>query len=77
MNEYVTVSVNIGDNDNKDYHRLVYVQINVLDYLVIADGLSVCSGEMYDNSWDALIQRIERIPDLPSRWYVYGKVCLE
>lgn len=66
------VNVRIGDNDNKDFTKLVQVELNSIDCLVIKDSMVFCDGDEYDKSWNKLIMAIERKTryDLPSEWYV-------
>lgn len=66
------VNVRIGDNDNKDFTKLVQVELNSIDCLVIKDRMEFCDGDEYDKSWNKLVMAIERKTryDLPSEWYV-------
>jgi hypothetical protein len=66
------VNVRIGDNDNKDFSKLIQVELNSIDCLVIKDSMEFCDSEEFDNSWNRLIIAIERKAryDLPREWYV-------
>ena len=66
------VNVRIGDNDNKDFTKLIQVELNSIDCLVIKDSMEFCDSEEYDKSWNRLIIAIERKVryDLPREWYV-------
>ena len=68
----VLVSVRIGDNDNKDFTKIVQVEINSIDYLVIEDNMNICQGEEFDTSWNNLVRAIERQTQcyLPREWYI-------
>ena len=68
----VLVNVRIGDNDNKDFTKLVQVELNSIDCLVIKDNMEFCSCEEFDTSWDKLVLAIERKAwhSLPSEWYI-------
>lgn len=72
----VLVNVRIGDNEDKNYTKLIQVEINTIDYLVIQDQMEICSSEEFDESWERLIKTIERNPNyyLPSGWYVDGEI---
>ena len=66
------VNVRIGDNDNKDFTKLIQVELNSIDCLVIKDSMEFCDSEEFDKSWNRLIIAIERKAryDLPREWYV-------
>jgi hypothetical protein len=66
------VNVRIGDNDNKDFKKLVQVELNSIDCLVIKDNMEFCDSEEFDTSWNRLVRAIERNSNcyLPREWYV-------
>jgi hypothetical protein len=68
----VLVTVRIGDNDNKDFTKLVQVELNSIDYLVIKDNMDICSSEEFDTSWNNLVRALERQTQcyLPREWYI-------
>jgi hypothetical protein len=68
----ILVNVKIGDNDNKNFTKLVQVELNSIDCLVIKDSMEFCDSEEYDKSWNRLIIAIERKEryNLPREWYV-------
>ena len=68
----VLVNVRIGDNDNKNFTKLIQVELSSIDCLVIKDSMEFCDSEEYDKSWNRLIIAIERKAryDLPREWYV-------
>jgi hypothetical protein len=71
----VLVNVKIGDDDNSNYSKVIQVEINSIDYLVIKDCMEFCSGDEYDTSWNRLIQAIERTcSNLPRDWFVNGTI---
>ena len=74
----VLVDVKICDNDNELFSTNIQVEINSIDYLIIKDGMRICSYEEYDESWDKLIQVIEnnRYLYLPKDWYISGHIKL-
>lgn len=68
----LAVNVRIGDNNNKDFTKLVQVHLDSIDCLVIKDNMEFCDSEEFDKSWNRLIIAIERKAryDLPREWYV-------
>lgn len=68
----VLVNVRIGDNDNNNFTKLVKVELNSIDYLVIQDNMDICSSEEFDTSWNNLVRAIERQTQcyLPREWYI-------
>ena len=56
----VLVNVRIGDNNNKDFTKLIQVELNSIDYLVIKDNMEFCDSEEFDTSWNNLVRAIER-----------------
>lgn len=71
----VLVNVKIGDDDNSNYSKIIQVEINSIDYLVIKDCMEFCNGDEYDISWDKLIQAIETTCcNLPRDWFVNGAI---
>ena len=74
----VLVDVKICDNDNELFSKNVQVEINSIDYLVIKDGMDICSCDDYDESWERLVQTIEsnRSLYLPRDWYICGNIKL-
>ena len=68
----ILVNVRIGDNDNKDFTKLVQVELNSIDCLVIKDSMEFCDSEEFDTSWNNLVRAIERQTQcyLPREWYV-------
>lgn len=69
---YVRLNVRLGDNENKDYKRVVQVDLGSIDYLIIKDCMNTCSYEEYDRSWNRLVNRIENdyYGELPSEWFI-------
>ena len=72
----VLVNVNIGDDQDRSFKKSVQVEINSIDYLVIKDGMEICSCEESDESWDRLVRAIEsqRQVWLPCDWYICGEI---
>jgi hypothetical protein len=68
----VRLSVRVGDNENKDYKRVVQVDLGSIDYLIIKDCMNTCSDEEYDRSWNRLVNRIENnyYDEIPSEWFI-------
>jgi hypothetical protein len=68
----VLVNVKIGDNDNNNFEKVVQVELNSIDCLVIKDNMDICSSEECDTSWDRLVEAIERQAQcyLPREWYI-------
>ena len=68
----VRLNVRLGDNENKDYKRVVQVDLGSIDYLIIKDCMNTCSYEEYDRSWNRLVNRIENdyYDELPSEWFI-------
>ena len=68
----VKLNVRLGDNENKDYKRVVQVDLGSVDYLIIKDCMNTCSCEEYDRSWNRLVNRIENdyYDELPSEWFI-------
>jgi hypothetical protein len=66
------VNVRIGDDNNKDFKKLVQVELNSIDCLVIKDCMEFCDGDEYDTSWNNLVRAIERQSQcyLPREWYI-------
>lgn len=69
---YVKLNVRLGDNENKDYTRVVQVNLSSIDYLIIKDCMNTCSDKDYDRSWNRLINSIENTyyGELPSEWFI-------
>lgn len=68
----VRLNVRLGDNENKDYKRVVQVDLGSIDYLIIKDCMNTCSCEEYDRSWNRLVNSIENnyYDELPSEWFI-------
>ena len=68
----VLVNVRIGDNDNKDFMKLVQVELNSIDCLIIKDNMEFCDSEEFDTSWNKLVRAIEgqTLCYLPREWYI-------
>ena len=66
------VNVKIGDNDNKDFIKIVQVELSSIDCLVIKDNMEFCDSEEFDTSWNRLVRAIERNSThyLPREWYI-------
>lgn len=66
------VNVRVGDNDNKDFKKVVQVELNSIDCLIIKDNMEFCDSEEFDKSWTKFIIAIERKErySLPREWYI-------
>ena len=68
----ILVNVRIGDEDNSNFTKLVQIELNAIDCLVIKDRMEFCDSEEYDKSWNRLILAIEEKAwhSLPREWYI-------
>jgi hypothetical protein len=66
MNE---ITVNLGDNSNKDYKGQIKVLIPTETFLALKYGLKVDIDHYYKH-WDKLCDIISKRPFLPSDWFI-------
>lgn len=64
--------ITLGDDNNKEYHKEVEVEVDGTTALLIRDRCRTADFDDYERAWNNMLNAIEtQYPDLPRDWYVY------